>query len=863
VNDNPTDLHTPVDPTRDLQGEAGPDLAGFLELSAQIMCITDLTSTVLWCNEAFERSLGYGTNELLGARIDDLIHPQDAEASDQFERSESARPGLRAGSAAEEAPGRGLGLAPVRFRTREGRWRWLEWTTRVDVERERLYGVARDITDRRQDEAALGDSEARLAAIMKYSPSAIFVKDLEGVYLVVNDEFARATGVPVDQAVGATAQCLWPQDIDTIADRERQLLADGTALVSNDRMHTVDGTRDFIVHRFLLRDEQGEAYAIGGIATDVTMRIGAEKALYERERLLDSVIRASPDMITLMDRAGKIHQISEAETVMFGYPHEVFARTGLFEFVHPDDFDDVASMFVRMVSGAVSHLHLRYRVRHADGHWVVVDSRARAVLDAEDHFAGAVVVSRDVSDRLESEQRLKESRDAAEKASRAKSDFLSRMSHELRTPLNSILGFAQLLQMDDLPEQSADAVEHILRAGRHLLNLIDEVLDIARIEAGHLELAMNDVGLGEVVAEAIELTSPIAARSDVTIRTSGSLGDEVVVADRQRLMQVLLNLLSNAVKYNRPGGRVDVMCAPVAPGVVRLAVADTGRGIEPDDIERVFLPFDRLGAEQSGIEGTGVGLALSHHLCERMGGTLGVESVPGVGSTFFVDLPAAAATTLVDDAGGSTREQGSAGTSRALGSAQPGPFASNPAARIGGIRGDAAVGGAGTGGAETAGAIGATESMEPAGSRPHAEPRPLAGLPRARSNVAPGSFRVLLIEDNLATLDLVERVLSRRPGTEVLASMQGGLGVELAREHTPDLVLLDLQLPDMAGDAVLDRLAEDPATAAIPVAVVGADAPSQLVRQFLQRGVVGYLDKPIDVHGLLSVVDAVRAARGS
>jgi CheY-like chemotaxis protein len=228
-------------------------------------------------------------------------------------------------------------------------------------------------------------------------------------------------------------------------------------------------------------------------------------------------------------------------------------------------------------------------------------------------------------------------------------------------------------------------------------------------------------------------------------------------------------------------------------------VADTGRGIRAEDLDRVFVPFDRLGVEQTGVEGTGVGLALSKHLCEGMGGSIGFESVPDVGSTFFIDLPAGQISAPV------------------------------------GSPGDVAGG--------TEGAVVRVGDPVPPGPG--------------------GAFRVLLVENNLTTLDLVERVLSRRPGTEVLAAMQGGLGADLAREHLPDLILLDLELPDMAGGDVLDRLAEDPATAGIAVAVVGTDAPATVVRQLLGRGVVGFLAKPIDVRGLLSLVDAVRAARGS
>ncbi len=881
--------------TGDTSPDSGVELATFLDLSAQMFCVIDFTSALVWWNAAFERTLGYGPDELLHVRLDDLVHPDDRET---YQATEA--------TLAENGE---AGFAQVRFLTRHGEWRWLEWTTRVDFERQRAYGAARDITGRRQDEIALQKSEARLRAILQYSSAVVFVKDLDGRYLLVNDEFARATGVPVERAVGMTAAECWSEDLAVATERDAQVLRDGDSFVSSELMHTVDGVREFMVSRFLLRDGDGSPYAIGGIAADITERRGAEKALAERDQLLGSVIGASPDMITLLDRAGKIHQISEARNALFGHRHEVFTRSEVFDFVHPDDRDDFASLFVRMVTGAVSHLDLRYRARHADGHWVTVDSRAQAVLDGEGHFAGAVVVSRDITDKLESEQRLQVTRDAAEKASKAKSDFLSRMSHELRTPLNSILGFAQLLQMDDIPAQQADAVDHILRAGRHLLDLIDEVLDIARIESGYLELTLTPVRVDEIVAEALELTNPMAARAEVVMRSSvDPRHGQVVVADRQRLMQVLLNLLSNAVKYNRPGGRVDVACDAGPRGRLHLAVADTGRGIRFEDLDRVFVPFDRLGMEQTGIEGTGVGLALSQHLCERMGGELTVESVAEVGSTFVVELPEAGpVVTEVDTTGmapGTLVSGAGPGQGLASGPGQGADARSGPGSEVvsAPTRHDVSAdrdareteGGAGAPGAEPGPAqapvlasVWASEEApdeaptpdleqgrgqnqgredEPDGQRaltPPPSPVRGPGSDTAGSSGPSRAFRVLLVENNLTTLDLVERVLSRRPGTDVLAAMQGGLGVDLAREHVPDVILLDLSLPDMTGNIVLDRLSEEPATADIPVAVIGADVPPQQVRQLLGRGVIGFLAKPLDVRGLLALVDAVRAARGS
>ena len=238
----------------------------------------------------------------------------------------------------------------------------------------------------------------------------------------------------------------------------------------------------------------------------------------------------------------------------------------------------------------------------------------------------------------------------ADRANQAKSEFLGRMSHELRTPLNGVLGFAQLLEMDALSPRQAESVAQILRAGRHLLALIDEVLEISRIEAGRLRLSLEPVPVDDTLRHAIELIQPSATGLRVAVRAEAIDERLHVLADRQRLQQVLLNLLSNAVKYNRPTGTVSVACEPVAGDRLRIAVTDTGEGIAGDKLARLFTPFDRLGAEASPVEGTGLGLALSKTLVEAMGGTMHVQSEPGLGSTFAVELSLVPGPTAVGEA---------------------------------------------------------------------------------------------------------------------------------------------------------------------------------------------------------------------
>ena len=257
----------------------------------------------------------------------------------------------------------------------------------------------------------------------------------------------------------------------------------------------------------------------------------------------------------------------------------------------------------------------------------LVDQRTAALRDA-------------LAKRERAEAGERRAREEAEAANRSKTEFLSRMSHELRTPLNAVIGFAQLLELDCTEPSQRDAVEQILRGGRHLLTLVDEVLDISRIETGSLSLSTEAVHAWRAIEEVVDLTRPLAAQRGIQLLCSPHQSEEVYIrADAQRLRQVVLNLVSNAVKYNREGGLVDVACAREGPESLRISVADTGPGIASDQLDRLFTPFERLGAERTSVEGTGIGLALSWRLTEAMGSDLAVASEVGAGSTFSFVLP--------------------------------------------------------------------------------------------------------------------------------------------------------------------------------------------------------------------------------
>jgi PAS domain S-box-containing protein len=573
-----------------------------------------------------------------------------------------------------------------------------------------------------------------------------------------------------------------------------------------------DGSVRWIRDRaFPIANQAGEVYRVAGIAADITARKHSEEELRLQSTMLTAESEALVDGILVVSPQNRILTYNRRFVEMWDIPPELVARRDD-EAVLRAAVERVADpeIFLRKVQElyAQPDTQSRDEVVLRDGR--IFDRHSAPVKAEGGPTYGRIWFFRDVTEERRAatvlqlaKSEAEQAREEAERANLAKSEFLSRMSHELRTPLNAILGFGQLLELDPLAPKQEQSVQHILKGGRHLLGLINEVLDISRIEAGKLEFSMEAIQVPQLLDDVCALVAPLAHPRLirlVPLENRDALESCHALADLQRTKQVLLNLLSNAIKYNCDGGEVRMDCRFIprdnaagsahlpdeSPGLVRISVSDTGAGLAAEDLSRLFTPFERLGAAARNIEGSGIGLALSKRLIEAMGGSIFVESVRGRGSTFSIELPAAlppASVTL--------------------------PRAKRPL----------------------------THEVSPGTERPRRT--------------------ILQIEDNLANRLVMEQILERRGDIALLAAMQGQLGLDLAREHRPDLVLLDLHLPDLPGAEVLARMRADIALRDIPVVIISADATEHQKERLLQLGARAYLTKPFEITKLMRTLDEV------
>ena len=535
------------------------------------------------------------------------------------------------------------------------------------------------------------------------------------------------------------------------------------------------------------------------IGTDNTVRKKAEAAqalldqrLRDQQFYTRSLIESNIDALMATDPRGIISDVNQQmEHLTASTRDELIGAPFKSYFTDPERAEAAITLVLR--EGKVTNYELTTQAR--DGTRTVVSFNASTFYDRDRNLQGVFASARNITERKEIEHALQEknielesARAASEKANQAKSEFLSSMSHELRTPLNAILGFAQLIAGGKPPPSEAQklSINQILKAGWYLLRLINEILDLAMIEAGKVTLSQETMALTDVLKDCKAMIEPQAHERQVQLIFPDIEQPFYIHADSTRVKQVMINLLSNAIKYNHVGGLVVVECVIDSKNWIRFSVRDTGAGLTPKQLTQLFQPFNRLGQEVRSEEGTGIGLVVTKQLVELMGGNMGVESTVGIGTVFWVELPAAKAPTQMSS---------------------------------------------------------------------HIDPIHVDNHDPMVTNTLSLKYTLLYVEDNPENLLLVEQIIMQRSDINLLTAINGNHGILLAQVYQPDVILMDINLPDLSGYDCLKILRDNPLTAHILVVALSAMAIPGNVKQGLEAGFFRYLTKPINVEEFMNTID--------
>ncbi len=647
--------------------------------------------------------------------------------------------------------------------------------------------------------------EELLKTLADHTSAVIYIKDLEGKYILINKQYEKLFSVKNDEVKGKTDLDLFPLDFaEKFMKNDHLVLRSGKVMEIEESAPHKDGMHTYISVKFPVHNQEGKIFGIGGISTDITSRKKMEQELKDYKDNLELRVnektlhlhKVKDDLLKAKERIELIeHGLKYAGDAVFflnlsnsefAYVNEMACKSLGYSYkelvnmkVYNIDPNKASSHWKKFQSNLLTHKTQKFEshlLRKSGSTFPVEITMHLMQFEGEKY---GIVFARDISERKIVEKELIQTKEAAEKASLAKSQFLFRMSHELRTPMNAILGFAQLLEKDpkiQLDNQLNESVAQIIESGNHLLDLINESLDLARIEAGNYDLKIESIEINEFTKSILGMMAPLAEKKEIQLIDKILINEFRVLADRVRLKQVLLNLISNGIKYNNKGGSVTVEAELLESKLVKLHIKDTGIGIQPEKINQIFEPFTRLRNVEREIEGSGIGLSVTKKLLEIMNGNITVESKLGTGSCFTIELPADNELPILE-----------------------------------------------------------TKKFS------------LEDTIKTNYSTETETKQVLYIEDNLSNIRLVERILSEQPYICLQSILNAREGIEIAKKLQPHLIIMDLDLEELDGISAFKILKQQKETQNIPVIACSAFAMKENIQQALELGFEAYLTKPIDI----------------
>ncbi|HEY0837524.1 MAG TPA: PAS domain S-box protein [Azospirillum sp.] len=606
--------------------------------SSDVTAVVSRQGEFIFVGEAVAGVFAYRPDDLVGRPVAGFVHPDDRALA------------LERIAARAAAPQGSAGTSTFRLRHADGRWRTVEATGYNQLDDPEIEGIVvniRDITEQVEAERRLRESEALYHTLAETAPVGIFRADAEGAMVFANRRLAAMTGLEGAGVPGTGwLASVHPDDRVRVEAEWRRCVTGEAPVIVDFRFVGAEGTSTAVLLQSAPHhDAAGRPQGCVGTITDMSEYVRTAEALLMAEARTNAIVDAAADAILTIDEEGIIHSYNRAAERMFGIP----AADMLWQKVNrlmPPPHDTAHDGYLRgyRTGGAVPAGPRRdIWARRGDGTLFPIELSVSAVeTNGRRLFTGII---RDVTERKRVEGELIQAKELAEAADRAKSAFLATMSHELRTPLNAVIGFAQVIEMRllgvDAIDRYTEYAGSIRRSGEHLLAIIDDILDISKIEAGALQLAEQPVDMTDLAGQALNLVAMQAGQRGVGLAIELDRDLPPVRADELRLRQILLNLLSNGVKFTDTGGTVTLVGRRAADGGMELGVRDTGVGMAPEDIPVALAPFSQVDQSMTRrYEGTGLGLPLTKRLVDLHGGRLSIDSTPGRGTTVTVHLPA-------------------------------------------------------------------------------------------------------------------------------------------------------------------------------------------------------------------------------